>query len=672
MPDVDQSRPARVREISAQGEREAKSAAQKPGSKGCDQEEAAPSLLFRPGVMAMIACAAAALAYIATLGFGFVYDDVPQILKNPAIQSWRFVPQYFTSHVWAAIYPNSAGSYYRPIFLLWLRLNYALFGTDAAGWHATSVACHVVATWLVFRIAKGLSRDRITALLAALIFAVHPAHVENVAWISAVTDPLMTCFLLGSFYAFLTFRNSRKRATAALSIGLFALALLSKETAVVLPLLIFVYVLILGGNEEEGVREEAREREESEREVQDGREGKREREQESGTKEVVAGKAHVAEGVSHRLWSASSAAFPYLALVLAYAIVRFRALQGWSHATIPIGWKSVFLTWPSVLWFYTKHAALPLKSSEFYSLDYVSHFSASSVLLPATALAATAFALFLLLHWFAREDSQKRLARFALALILLPLLPVLDLRALTVGDVVHDRYLYLPSIGFALLIALLVRGMIRQIERRSPTAPAKLLALAFVSPILIAYSALTISQQMQWANDILLYTRGLESAPANLTVRDNLANSLLAANQPDRAIPLYLEVLHRNPDFWRSNYNLGFAYYKTANFQSAEDYLHRAIRVDPSDSDQYIYLALAELQLQHLPEAADNARQAIARSPHARGYHSVLALIYETSGDRASAAAELKSEISEHPDNAAAVGALQKLEEAAPRLSSVP
>ena len=214
--------------------------------------------------------------------------------------------------------------------------------------------------------------------------------------------------------------------------------------------------------------------------------------------------------------------------------------------------------------------------------------------------------------------------------------------------------------------------MIRQIERRSPTAPAKLLALAFVSPILIAYSALTISQQMQWANDILLYTRGLESAPANLTVRDNLANSLLAANQPDRAIPLYLEVLHRNPDFWRSNYNLGFAYYKTANFQSAEDYLHRAIRVDPSDSDQYIYLALAELQLQHLPEAADNARQAIARSPHARGYHSVLALIYETSGDRASAAAELKSEISEHPDNAAAVGALQKLEEAAPRLSSVP
>src|SRR5271167_576993 len=110
-----------------------------------------------PGFMEIIACAVTAIAYLRTLAFGFVYDDIPQILKNPAIQNWHYASQYFTSHVWAAIYPNSVGNYYRPLFLLWLRMNYALFGAAPAGWHAVSVLCHLVATYLVFRLARQLT-----------------------------------------------------------------------------------------------------------------------------------------------------------------------------------------------------------------------------------------------------------------------------------------------------------------------------------------------------------------------------------------------------------------------------------------------------------------------------------------------------------------------------------
>src|ERR1700722_4835856 len=155
------------------------------------------SWIDRPGLAETVVCAITALVYMATLSFGFAYYLIPQTLQNPAVHEWRFVPQYFSSHVWAAIYPNTSGNYYRPIFLLWLRLNYAFFGADAAGWHLTSVACHVLATWLVFRIVRQMAGDRATALLAALIFGVHPAHIENVAWISGVTDPLMACFVLG-------------------------------------------------------------------------------------------------------------------------------------------------------------------------------------------------------------------------------------------------------------------------------------------------------------------------------------------------------------------------------------------------------------------------------------------------------------------------------------------
>jgi tetratricopeptide (TPR) repeat protein len=520
----------------------------------------------------------------------------------------------------------------------------------------------VLATWLVFRIAQQLSGNRGTAFIAALIFGVHPTHVENVAWISGVSDPLMACFLLGSLAAFLRARELREdsrevlveRATksvnhgvhggsrgnpwlsqsssggisgvrsgevsgkawyAAGSLVLFGLALLSKETAIVLPVLIFAYVLICERDDE--------------------------------------GSA----GFGRSFAGAIRESVPYLLLVLIYGGVRYRVLGGWSHPTIPVGWTEVFLTWPGVLWFYARHLLWPLRLSEFYPLDYVRHFSASAVLMPLALLlivaVAVAFVLFLL-----RGHSRKNVASFALLLIIVPLLPVLDLRSLTVGDIVHDRYLYLPCAGFALLMALLIR----ELGQRLPERQGAILPPALAAILGVSFAALTVTQQMQWASDILLYTRGLESAPANLTVRDNLASALLNANQPARAIPLYLEVLNRNPDFWRSTYNLGFAYYKTAQFQAAEYYFQRAIRINPSDSDQYIYLALAQLELKKLAEAAENASVAIARNPNIRGYHFVLGLIFKAGGDRARAAAEFRTEIAEHPENTAATGELQKLD----------
>ena len=69
-----------------------------------------------------------AVTYLGTLRFGFAYDDFPQIQTNPFIKSWRYVPQYFVSSLWKHLYPLFPGNYYRPLFLLWLRVNNAVFG----------------------------------------------------------------------------------------------------------------------------------------------------------------------------------------------------------------------------------------------------------------------------------------------------------------------------------------------------------------------------------------------------------------------------------------------------------------------------------------------------------------------------------------------------------------
>jgi tetratricopeptide (TPR) repeat protein len=571
-----------------------------------------PARLLRAPFLETVACVVAWLVYARTLTYGFVYDDVPQILKNPAIQNWRYLPQYWTSHVWAAIYPNSTGNYYRPLFLLWLRLNYVIFGDKPMGWHATSVLCHVTATLLVFRLAQRLTRDRAIAFVAALLFALHPAHLENVAWISGITDPLMACFVLGSCLAYIKFSESRKAFHLALSLGLFAIALMAKETAIVLPLLI----LVLSRISRPALPE--------------------------------------APNLLPKPASTLRESAPHILLGLCYIGIRCRVLGGFAHPTISIRWTEVLLTWPSVLWFYTQHLLLPIHLSAFYSLNYVSNFSVSLVALPLLFLLVAGLALYFLL----RTLPQKGAAFFAMALILFPLLPVLDLRSLTIGDIVHDRYLYLPSAGFALLMSLSIAALRSHMATRQRIImPALLTGTACA-----VFAALILTQQKQWSNDILLYSEGVKSAPDNLTVRDNLANALLAAKQPDSAIPLYLEVIKKNPNFWRSNYNLGVAYYQTGNASAAEQSLQRAILIDNRDSDQYIYLALADLQLKKFSDAADNARQALLRNPQARGYHFILGLIAEAEHDLPAAIAAFQAELAQHPDHAPARAELRKLE----------
>ena len=90
--------------------------------------------LRKPGVMEVVVGAVAFLAYLSTLSFGFVYDDKPVIVDNIAIRSWHSLSYYLAPQLSAGA-PPASGTFYRPVTLLWLRLNYAFFGLDPAGWH---------------------------------------------------------------------------------------------------------------------------------------------------------------------------------------------------------------------------------------------------------------------------------------------------------------------------------------------------------------------------------------------------------------------------------------------------------------------------------------------------------------------------------------------------------
>ncbi|MGO8909120.1 MAG: hypothetical protein ACLQDM_07335, partial [Bradyrhizobium sp.] len=184
------------------------------------------------------------LVYLRCLGNGFVYDDRAAIRENDYIGQWSFLWKVLLHDQWwsgsTSDLPES--SRYRPLSNIWFGVNFHLFGLDPVGWHLATIAVHLAAVWLLFRLALRLTGDRQVSLLACLLFAAMPVHVQAVVWISAIGLLLTATFEMGALVLFASRAGSRFKLPLAMA--LYAGALLSHESAVAFPALIGLYVLL--------------------------------------------------------------------------------------------------------------------------------------------------------------------------------------------------------------------------------------------------------------------------------------------------------------------------------------------------------------------------------------------------------------------------------------------
>ena len=577
-----------------------------------ERPSALTALRDRRGVAEVLVCAITFVAYLSTLSFGFVYDDKPVIQDNVVIRSWSLVARYLAHKIPADLALPASGTFFRPVTLLWLRLNYAVFGPNPTGWHFAMLMGHVLMTYLVFLAVEKLTDNRETAAIAGILFGLHPVHVENVAWLCSVSDLLVSIFLLLSFFAFLNYRDGRKLWLAA-SVSLFGLALLSKETAAVFPFVILGFAMMF---------------------------------------------AHPRTTVnSQRVRAAMKdglVSVPYFMLLVIYLSARKMMLSGGAQPLAAVSWKTMLLTTPSILWFDLKHLLLPISSSEFYSLDYATAPGLAIFWLPAFLVIAVIVAA----GYCISRLRDPRLGVFALGFAVVTILPALYLRGIAAGNFVHDRFLYLPSVGIVILIALALERMADSKTQKRTVA----VEWAVVTIIGAAALVGTLVHQVQWTSNFTLYQNAMKYAPQNPIVQVNLANEYASQGLYDRALPMYLTAVERDPRSWLSNYSLGYGYYRTGRLAEAGDYLSRAIRINDRDPDQFIYLALVQMKQGVLTEATQNAESAIERAPQAPGYHLVLGKILEASGNREQAIAEYKAEVSFHPGNKLAGSELERLQ----------
>ena len=549
-------------------------------------------------LLLLLVLAVVLLAYSGTLNYQFVLDDEPQIVANPLIQQARFVPYYFTINAWHQMVPDALANYYRPFFLLWLFLNYQVFGLNAAGWHLTTILVHLGVTALVYVLALKLQRRRDTALAAAVIFGFHPIHIQAVAWVAGVTESLVAAAILGSLISYINARERQSRLWMAASVLLCAASLLLKETGLATPLLIALY-------------------------------------------ELLWAPANQSASPGRRVPNLLRALAPFLLVTAIYLVARVLVLHGFSHPAVNLPLTVLLLTMPSVLWFYLRMLLFPVGLSMYYDMPYVVTLSPTRFFLPLLVVAAIAWGL-----WTWVRKTGSRSVAFSAIMLATALLPVLNLRIFPPEEFVGDRFAYLASVGFALLAA----EVIQAIPAGSATlfgAPA-LRTVAVVS-VAAAMMAGIITQDIYWANNLLLYYRGVSVAPANNLPRMNLANEALARGMSDLAIRLYQQILRGDPNDWRTAYNLGYAYYRLGRYADAENLMVRAAALNPADPDVFYYIGVTRLRQQKWDEAEAPLRTAIQHDPRARGYRYSLGLVLEHQGRLAEALELFKAELAKQP-----------------------
>jgi tetratricopeptide (TPR) repeat protein len=575
----------------------------------------APSLPSWKGIAVVLALTFA--VYVPTLRYSFVLDDRGQILENPAVHSWHLVPTYFTAHVWAGVLPQVRGNYYRPVFLLWLRINDTVFASHAWGWHLTTILAHVFTTLLVYLLALRLAIRRDAALLAALIFGLHPAHIEAVAWISGVTEPLLGTLLLASFLAYVQWRLESGHKWKLISLALFALALGEKETALILPGLLLVYDWIFGTDWGRPLE----------------------------LRRIL---AWCGEAL-RRTWS-------YFFVIILYVPARIYALKGFSHAATPLSKEQLVFTWPSLIWFWIRHLIWPAGLSTFYNFPAVIHPTLKNFILPSIFDVCVVVALF-------AGVRRSRTATFFAIWMILPLIPLLDFRIFNANDFAHDRYLYLPSVGFAILIALLLEKVCGGAPQWQGI-PVSLLAAAFCLAAVLGFG--TISESFYFRDNLSFYAYNLSRAPDNPIAQCDYAADLAERGFYRPALEKLTEVVNQNPNYWAAIYNLALTYYKMGNLPEAEKYFLEAIRVNPHRADEHFYLGMTWFKSGQTDQAIASLRQAIAINPAGFAYHFALGMMLETRGDLAGALQEFKEELAINPEQQAAAAQIKVIENRLP------
>lgn len=517
------------------------------------------------GVLALILLTAVSYAP-AMLWGGFVWDDRvvtdAKVLRD-AFGVWRiwFSPadlKLWEGHYWPLVYTS-----------FWVERR--LWGLNPAGYHLVNVVLHLVNALLLWRLLSRLEAPG--AWLAAAVFAVHPVHVESVAWVIERKDLLSGLFYLTACLVW-TRGGALPRLWSrdySLSLGLFVLGMLCKSIVATLPVALLLLHWQRGGE---------------------------------------------AARAARRL-------LPFFGAALALALADLAFVRAREEIAFDFTLLERLLIAAQALWFYLGKLLWPVELAVIYP-----HWEVGAGNLAGWACVFGAAALGAALWGWRRTLGRGPLAGMLFfGATLLPVLGLVDYGYMQFSFVA-DRYQYLASAGaLAVLIGLAARGMERWRAGLSGTGADEVLrwaAAGLAAALLITLGALTWRQASIYQDDVTFFRHILSHNPTARSAQYNLGNALLNAGRPKEALEAYSIAMEQDPDSADAYSNTGRAFMDLNRLDEAVKWLQRALELDPRHEVSWQNLALARIRQQRLEEAVAIYQHLLIIAPGNVGAHSGL------------------------------------------------
>jgi len=504
----------------------------------------------------------AVILYLPALGNAFTnWDDPGYVTENPHLRS-------FDAHFLAWAFTTFRQAGWNPLTWISLGVDHALFGLDPFGYHLTNVLLYGATTLAVVLLVGALfarvwnpvdGRVLAAAGVAGLIFAVHPLHVESVAWVSERKDVLFGLFYVAALLFYLRFTEHQRRFDYLTTLAVFALALLAKPTAVSLPLVLVILDVF-------PLRRFSK----------------------PGTIRVLVEK------------------LPFVGLGIAASIVTIVAQWRGGAVARHIELGNRLWIAERAFGFYLAKTVWPLNLVPMYPLEsQFSRWRWDYLLSLALLLGGSLVSIIL------RRRAPLLPALWAAYLIML--LPAVS--AVLGEQSAADRHMYLPLLVPAIGLAV-VAAHVWQMRRSSRMA-----ALAAGIATVVVLSVLTVRQIGVWRDARTLWTWVIEKEPDVAMAHYNLGEYLREKGDLDGAGKYWRRAAELEPSFsWPLN-QLGNLALLQGKVDEAHAYFERATRVNPNDAEAHLNFANLLEEQGKLAEARAHYEVFLRVAPPAKFAH---------------------------------------------------
>ncbi len=495
----------------------------------------------------------------------FVWDDHVFILNNADIRSFSNLPLFFSEDV---------DGLYRPLRSLYYTFVYSLAGKNEFLYHFNSLFLHTIISVLVFLLIYEIIAKKNVALIAALIFAVHPIHTGRVANITASFDLLGIFFMLLAFYFYVKFSKLNKNKYLLWSLLAFLIAVFSSEEAIVLPILIILYEFCFN------------------------------KEKFSKLKNYV----------------------PYFVVALFYLIVRFVVIgfKGRLEEYLAGNFFLTMLTMLKVYVYYIYLLIAPINLTLYREAEAVSSLFDFKVIISSLILISIIF--------FAIKNYNKnKILFFSVFWFFITLIPFSNI--LPLQNFMAERYLYVPSIAFSLLVSYLLITIFNINFKNIKIKNIVRYGIVFFIFLLLGFYVFsTVNRNNDFKDNLTLWSKTVSTNPGNSRAHDNLGFTYERSGDTEKALQEFEMAVKLQEDNFRALANLGVAYAQLGRYNESIATLKKSISVRGYHKT-YDKLGLVYVELNEEDKAIESFKKAIRINQRYAKAHNDLGTVYGRMGE---------------------------------------